>query len=78
MSENKLNTANKKHSLTINRHKTSITLEQVFWDALKKIAEENKLSVNALIEKLDAENPGNLSSSVRVFIFNYYKSKYGF
>lgn len=78
MPENKQNTSNKKHSLTINRHKTSITLEEAFWEALKKIADENKISVNSLIEKIDTANPENLSSAVRVFIFNYYKNKYGF
>jgi predicted DNA-binding ribbon-helix-helix protein len=68
----------KKHSITIGRHRTSITIEPIFWDSLKNIAKENKTSLRKLIEEIDQTEPENLSSAVRIFIFNYYKGKYKF
>lgn len=67
-----------KHSITINRHRTSITVEPLFWDSLKNIAKENNTSIRALIEKIDESDPDNLSAAIRIFVFKYYKGKYGF
>jgi predicted DNA-binding ribbon-helix-helix protein len=64
-----------KHSITVAGHRTSITLEQAFWDSLKEIAEEKSLSVNGLIGSIDADHPDNLSSALRVFILEHYKQK---
>lgn len=59
-----------KRSMTISGHRTSITLEQPFWDALKEIACRDKLSVTELVRQIDAgrEDAGSLTSAVRVFI----------
>lgn len=65
----------KKHSITINGHRTSITLESVFWESLKEIATAQKKSINALIAEIDATQPENLSSALRIFILTYYKTK---
>lgn len=64
-----------KHSVTIAGHRTSITLEKPFWDSLKEIAEAQGQSVNALIAKIDRRNSGNLSSTIRIFVLEYYKTK---
>lgn len=64
-----------KHSITVAGHRTSITLEEAFWDSLKHIAEEQGQSVNALIAGIDADHPDNLSSALRVFILEHYKKK---
>ncbi|MDD9900582.1 MAG: ribbon-helix-helix domain-containing protein [Alphaproteobacteria bacterium] len=64
---------NAKHSVTINGHRTSITLETAFWEALKEIAAARKMPVNTLVAEIDKSHPGNLSSALRVFILNYYK-----
>ncbi len=66
-----------KHSITINGHSTSITLETDFWLSLKDIATSQNRSVNALIAELDQAQPDNLSSALRVYILNYYKEKLG-
>lgn len=58
----------KKRSVRISGHETSVTLEQEFWDALRDIAARDGISLNALISKIDAQNSGNLSSAVRVFV----------
>ena len=61
-----------KHSVTIAGHRTSVTLEKPFWDSLKEIAEAQGQSVNALIEKIDQQQSGNLSSALRVFVLAHY------
>lgn len=67
---------NIKRSVTISGHRTSITLEAPFWNALKEIAALRKQSVNALIETLeDTQQPNNLSSAIRVFVLAHYKTR---
>ncbi len=58
----------KKHSVTIAGHKTSLSLEEAFWQALKEAAEGEGLSINALVRAIDRERDGNLSSAVRVYL----------
>ena len=58
----------KKRSVTISGHGTSVSLENAFWDALKGLAENRGLSLNAMITEIDKERTGNLSSAIRVFI----------
>jgi predicted DNA-binding ribbon-helix-helix protein len=58
----------RKHSVTISGHRTSLSLEQAFWDALKGQARAEGLSVAALIERIDHARSGNLSSAVRVYL----------
>ncbi|MEQ9575171.1 MAG: ribbon-helix-helix domain-containing protein, partial [Rhodospirillales bacterium] len=57
-----------KRSILVAGHHTSLTLEDVFWDALKDIAALRGVSVNALVTEIDARRTGNLSSAVRVFV----------
>jgi len=65
---------NIKRSVTVAGHRTSITLEGAFWDSLKEIADAQNKSINALIAEIDGQQPENLSSALRVFILNYYKT----
>jgi predicted DNA-binding ribbon-helix-helix protein len=58
-----------KRSVSISGHRTSISLEQPFWDALREIADQRGLSVQALVGKIDAgRGEQNLSSAIRVFV----------
>ena len=58
-----------KRSLVIAGHRTSISLEDVFWDRLRGIAAERGLSLNRLAAMVDASRGGaNLSSAMRVFV----------
>lgn len=58
-----------KRSVMIAGHRTSVSLEDPFWDALRGIAEARGLSVQALIGEIDAGRDGqNLSSAIRVFV----------
>ncbi|MCH8323321.1 MAG: ribbon-helix-helix domain-containing protein [Proteobacteria bacterium] len=57
----------RKHSITIAGHRTSVTLEDVFWRALREIAQTRGLSLAALIEEIDENRQTGLSSALRVF-----------
>ena len=67
----------KKHSLTILGHRTSVTLEDAFYDALKLAAQEENLSLSHLIGQIEQEKKVtyNLSSAIRVFLFKRAQSK---
>lgn len=57
-----------KRSIVISGHRTSVSLEDAFWRALKDIAAQNELSLAALVAKVDASRgDANLSSALRVF-----------
>ena len=57
-----------KRSLTIHGHRTSISLEEPFWTALNDIAKARQQSLASLVQMIDKERVGGLSSAVRVFI----------
>ena len=65
----------KKRSVRIAGHDTSVTLEEPFWVALKKIASEEELSINKLIASIDKERKGNLSSALRLYILQSLQDK---
>ncbi len=60
----------KKRSVTLAGHRTSLSLEEAFWTALKAEAAAQGLSAQALIERIDRERTGNLSSAVRVYLLD--------
>ena len=57
-----------KRSLTIHGHRTSISLEEPFWVALNDIAKARQQSVASLVQIIDKERVGGLSSAIRMFI----------
>ncbi len=59
-----------KRSVVIAGHRTSVSLERAFWVVLKDISKARGISVNALIEEIDAGRAGNLSSAIRVHILS--------
>lgn len=67
----------KKISVVIaNRHQTSISLEEEFWAEFQEIAQEENLSINQLVTKIDtARTEENLCSAIRIYILKYLKSK---
>ena len=63
-----------KRSIMIAGHATSVSLEPIFWTALRKAAVEDGLPLNALVARIDAEriaarDPANLASAIRVWLF---------
>jgi predicted DNA-binding ribbon-helix-helix protein len=63
-----------KRSIVIAGHKTSVSIEDAFWTALKEIAQARQQSVAELIGAIDSARRGsNLSSAIRVFVLDYYR-----
>ena len=57
-----------KYSVAIDGHRTSVSLEPEFWQALKNIAAARQESLGALVSKVDRTRQGNLSSALRVYV----------
>ena len=65
-----------KRSLVISGHRTSVSLEGVFWNALKEAATARSLSVANLVADIDAtRGEANLSSAIRVYLFSLDRAR---
>jgi len=63
-----------KRSIVIGEHKTSISLEDAFWSALKEIATNQKVTLSVLVTRIKHERKHpNLSSAIRLFVLEYYR-----
>ena len=51
-------------------HRTSVSIEDAFWAALKEIADRDGVSVNSIVASIDVARSGNLSSAVRVYVLD--------
>lgn len=67
----------RKRSVTIAGHRTSVSLEQAFWDALGDIARARGLSLNRLVAEIDQTREVNLSSAIRVYVLQSLKGRSG-
>ncbi len=66
-----------KHSIVIAGHRTSVSLEDAFWRALKDIAAQDGVSLAALVARVDAgRGEANLSSALRVFVLERTRAKH--
>jgi predicted DNA-binding ribbon-helix-helix protein len=69
-----------KRSIVIAGHKTSVSIEDAFWTALKEIAQSRQQSLAELIGSIDGarqsgNSTANLSSAIRVFVLDYYRGR---
>ncbi len=65
-----------KRSVVIGGHKTSVSLEEAFWNGMKTVAAERGSTLSELVSKIDAERKqGNLSSAIRLFVLGHYRSR---
>jgi predicted DNA-binding ribbon-helix-helix protein len=63
-----------KRSIRFNGHKTSVSLEDAFWNALKEIAGKRAIRLSNLIAEIDDQRGhANLSSALRHFVLDYYQ-----
>jgi predicted DNA-binding ribbon-helix-helix protein len=64
-----------KRSIILAGHKTSVSLEDAFWDGLKEIAKSRRKTLSDLVTSIDTDREqGNLSSALRLFVLNHYKA----
>jgi len=65
-----------KRSVILNDHKTSVSLEDPFWDAMKEIAGLKGVTLTELVAQIDADREhSNLSSAIRVFVLDHFRSR---
>lgn len=57
-----------RHSVVIEGHRTSISIEDAFWSALKRLCDQDQVSLNHRITEIDAARQGNLSSAIRLYV----------
>jgi predicted DNA-binding ribbon-helix-helix protein len=64
-----------KRSIVVAGHKTSVSLEDAFWKALKEIADERGLTLSDLVSTIDTDRrQGNLSSAIRLFVLDHFRN----
>jgi len=69
-----MNSAVVKRSIIRDGHKSSVSLEDQFWDGLRYIAARENMTVSKLVETIDhGRNRRNLSSAIRVFVLDYFR-----
>jgi predicted DNA-binding ribbon-helix-helix protein len=65
-----------KRSIVVAGHKTSVSLEDDFWKALKEIARARGVTLSTLVGSIDkGRREGNLSSAIRIFVLHYFRSQ---
>jgi len=65
-----------KRSVVIDGHKTSVSLEDAFWNDLREIAHRQRATLSKVITEIDkGRQQGNLSSAIRVFVFDQIRAR---
>jgi predicted DNA-binding ribbon-helix-helix protein len=65
-----------KRSVVAAGHKTSVSLEDAFWNGLKEIARGRNITLSELVEAIDSERRhDNLSSAIRLFVLDFYRNQ---
>ena len=65
-----------KRSIVVASHKTSVSLEDAFWNGLKEIAGERHMTLSDLVAAIDSQRQhGNLSSALRLFVLDFYRTQ---
>ena len=72
-----MSTRPEKHSLTLRGHRTSVSLEPEFWQALREIAAERGMAVNRLAAEVDAERGPDtgLAGAIRLHILRHFRNR---
>jgi predicted DNA-binding ribbon-helix-helix protein len=65
-----------KRSIVVGGHKTSVSLEEPFWSGMKEISGQRSLTLSELVGEIDTNRQqGNLSSAIRLFVLDHFKSR---
>ncbi|MGK8235771.1 ribbon-helix-helix domain-containing protein [Roseovarius sp. MS2] len=66
-----------KRSLTLRGHRTSVSLEDEFWQAFREIAEEKSMALNVLAAEIDAGRgiETGLATAIRLYVLAYYRDR---
>ncbi|WP_322517729.1 ribbon-helix-helix domain-containing protein [Rhodopseudomonas palustris] len=65
-----------KRSIVVAGHKTSVSLEEAFWNGMKEISGVRDMTLSELVGEIDGNRQqGNLSSAIRLFVLDYFRSR---
>ena len=65
-----------KRSIVVAGHKTSVSLEEAFWNGMKEISGLRNMTLSELVGEIDSNRQqGNLSSAIRLFVLDYYRTR---
>ena len=67
-----------KRSFKIRGHRTSVSLEEPFWEALREIAEDKNKTLSGLVDEIDLGRDAiasGLSGAIRVFVLDHFRRK---
>jgi predicted DNA-binding ribbon-helix-helix protein len=65
-----------KRSIVVAGHKTSVSLEEAFWNGMKEISGLRNMTLSELVGEIDnSRQQGNLSSAIRLFVLDYFKNR---
>lgn len=65
-----------KRSIVVAGHKTSVSLEEAFWNSMKEISAIRDITLSELVGEIDSNRKqGNLSSAIRLFVLEYFRSR---
>jgi predicted DNA-binding ribbon-helix-helix protein len=65
-----------KRSIVVAGHKTSVSLEDAFWNGMREIASGRNITLSDLVTAVDSERQqGNLSSAIRLFVLDFYRNQ---
>ena len=65
-----------KRSIVVASHKTSVSLEEAFWNSMKEISSARNMTLSELVGEIDGNRQqGNLSSAIRLFVLDYFRSR---
>jgi predicted DNA-binding ribbon-helix-helix protein len=65
----------RKRSVVIAGHRTSVSLEDAFWQPLRAIAAQRGISLNTLVAEIDDARTGNLSSAIRLHVLDWMRRR---
>ena len=64
-----------KRSIVVAGHKTSVSLEEAFWNGMKEISGQRDMTLSELVGEIDtARQQGNLSSAIRLFVLDHFRT----
>jgi predicted DNA-binding ribbon-helix-helix protein len=65
-----------KRSIVVAGHKTSVSLEEAFWNGMKEISGLRNMTLSELVGEIDNNRQqGNLSSAIRLFVLDHFKNR---
>ena len=65
-----------KRSIVVAGHKTSVSLEEAFWNGMKEISGLRNMTLSELVGEIDKNRQqGNLSSAIRLFVLDYFRTR---